>query len=228
LNVLGKVIGCEVLLRWQNNLLGKVSPEHFIPVSESNGLIIEIGDYVLENSFKTLREWYDAGIILEQFSVNISIRQFFHPGFVKQVKALIHQYLNDTLCSKLIFEITETSVADSIDELIAIMLELKKLGIRFSMDDFGTGYSSLSYLKRLPLDELKIDKSFLANFDEVNDKKMIKTILSIAEILNLTVVAEGVESKEQQEFLAANGCDVLQGFYFSKPILKEEFIKFIS
>jgi diguanylate cyclase (GGDEF)-like protein len=224
-----KIIGCEVLVRWKNEKLGEISPTEFIPISENSGLIIELGKYIVEESFKTLKEWSESGIILEQFSINISMRQLFSFSFIQEVQELVKKYLNDNLCTKVIFEITETSVADNVEKLILIMQEVKKLGIKFSMDDFGTGYSSLSHLRRLPINELKIDKSFLVHLDDDDEqnKIMIQTILNIAKSLKLSVVAEGVESRYQQEFLVLNNCDILQGYLFSKPVLKEEFVKLL-
>jgi EAL domain-containing protein (putative c-di-GMP-specific phosphodiesterase class I) len=223
-----KIIGCEVLVRWKNEKLGEISPAEFIPISENSGLIIELGKYILEESFKTFKEWSASGIILEQFSINISMRQLFSSSFIQEVQELVKKYLNENLCTKVIFEITETSVADNVEKLILIMQEVKKLGIKFSMDDFGTGYSSLSHLRRLPINELKIDKSFLVHLDDDEQNKiMIQTILNIAKSLKLSVVAEGVESRYQQEFLVLNNCDILQGYLFSKPVLKEEFVKLL-
>jgi len=224
-----KVIGCEVLVRWNNEKLKNITPDEFIPMSENSGFIIELGYFILEEAFKTLKEWDESGIKLQHLSINISMRQMFHVNFIRDVEKLTKQYLNSNLCSKIIFEITETSVAEDVNSLIKSMNRLHTLGIRFSMDDFGTGYSSLSYLKKLPLNELKIDKSFISDLqDNEQDKSMVKTILNIAKDLNLVVVAEGVESQEQKEFLEENSCDVLQGFYFSKPISKEEFERLAS
>lgn len=229
LNSGDKIIGCEVLVRWKNEKLGEISPAEFIPISENSGLIIELGKYIVEESFKTLKEWSESGIILEQFSINISMRQLFSSSFIQEVQELITKYLDDALCSKVIFEITETSVADNVEKLIVTMQELKKLGIKFSMDDFGTGYSSLSHLRRLPINELKIDQSFLVSLeDDKQNKIMIQTILNIAKSLKLSVVAEGVENTFQKEFLVLNNCDILQGYLFSKPVLKEEFVKLMQ
>ena len=226
-----KIAGCEVLVRWENEKLGNIPPDMFIPISEQTGFIIELGHYILEESFKTLRDWYDRGIDMKQISINISMRQLFHSSFISDVEKLCSKHLNAELSSKVIFEITETSVAEDIDTLISNMNILKGLGIRFSMDDFGTGYSSLSYLRQLPIDELKIDKSFISELDEEsinNDKCMVKTILNIAKNLNLTIVAEGIEEGIQKEFLIREKCDVLQGYYFSKPIDKAAFEKYVK
>ncbi len=221
-------ISCEVLARWDNKELGSVSPEIFIPISEQTGVIIELGYYILEESFKTLREWDDKGINIAQMSINISMRQFFHNKFVDDVKELCSIYLNDKLIKKVVFEITETSTSEDTKLLIKNMHLLKELGIQFSIDDFGTGYSSLGYLRQLPFNELKIDKSFIDKIDlNKDDEKMIEIILNIASVLNLSVVAEGIENLIQKEYLLSRDCDKIQGYYYSKPISKDEFETYI-
>ena len=221
-----RIIGCEVLVRWTNKELGHISPERFIPIAEQTGLIIELGTYIIEESFKTLYQWEKQGIILQQFSINISMRQIFHHDFITSVQKICQQYNDSPICSKVIFELTETIVAEDIRKLIIIMNQLKQLGLRFSMDDFGTGYSSLSYITQLPIDELKIDRSFVSNMnDNEQNKAMVSTILNMAKTFGLSVVAEGVKTSEQMEFLMQNQCDILQGFYFSKAVSKEEFEK---
>jgi diguanylate cyclase (GGDEF)-like protein len=224
LNSDSKVIGCEVLVRWHNEHLGHVGPDEFIPIAEQTGFIVELGYFILEEAFKTFSDWDKKNINLDQLSINISMRQMFHNTFTDDVSSLCKKYLNPALSSKLMFEMTETSVAEDITKLIDTMNKIKQCGIRFSMDDFGTGYSSLSYLRQIPIDELKIDKSFIFELDDVNkDKNMVKTILNIAKNLNLSIVAEGVESKLQKEFLIEEKCDILQGYHFSKPIDKDSF-----
>ncbi len=222
-----KIVGCEVLMRWNSKELGAVSPADFIPIAEQTGIIIELGHYTLQESFKTLAKWDKNAIELEQFSVNISIRQMFHPNFIDDVISLSEKYLNPSLCSKLIFEITESMIADNIDMVISIMQTLKQIGIRFSMDDFGTGYSSLSYLKQLPMYELKIDRSFVSNLENSSDdREMISIIKEIARRFNLSIVAEGAETSKQMQYLFDEGCDIVQGYFFSKPKTKEEFEQF--
>lgn len=229
LNLQGNIIGCEVLVRWNNEFLGFVPPDEFIPISEKTGLILELGQYILEESFKTLKEWDQKGIDLQQLSINISVRQIYNNNFVSDVQSLCEQYLTPELCSKLMFEITETIVAEDMDKLIKTINKIKELGIRFSMDDFGTGYSSLNYLRKIPINEIKIDKSFVFELDNIKeDKYMIKTIINIAKNLNLRIVAEGVETQMQKEFLTQEKCDILQGYYFSKPIKKDEFEELVN
>ena len=229
LNTQKKIAGCEVLVRWNNETLGEIGPDEFIPISEQTGYIIELGHFILEESFKTLRDWDEKGLDVKQMSINISMRQLFHSSFIHDVEKLCSKYLSKKLSSKVVFEMTETSVAEDIDKLISSMNILKGLGIRFSMDDFGTGYSSLSYLRQLPIDELKIDKSFITGLDDTKDgRDMVKTILNIAKNLNLTIVAEGIEEVSQQKFLIEEKCDILQGYYFSRPIHKDAFEEYLG
>ncbi|MDP1705698.1 MAG: bifunctional diguanylate cyclase/phosphodiesterase [Sulfurimicrobium sp.] len=220
----GKIIGAEALARWDNPKLGSVSPAQFIPIAEQTGLIIELGNHILESGFRTLREWHAEGIDLDQFSINISMRQFTHHAFVLQVEELVRRHLDDELCRKLIFEVTESIVAEDIHRVILVMNQLKALGIRFSMDDFGTGYSSLSYLNRLPLDEIKIDRDFIGSLDHnEGDRVMVATILNMAKTLNLNIVAEGVETAEQRDFLLRHDCHLFQGYLFARPLPKAQF-----
>ena len=218
-----KITGVEVLARWKNEEVGEIGPAEFIAVAEQTGLIIELGHYVLESSFKTLKEWCDNKIDVDHMSINISVRQFMHHSFLSDVKTLCNKYLDERLSAKVIFEITESIVAES-SNIIDTINDIKKLGIRFSMDDFGTGYSSLSFIRKLPIDELKIDRHFIKELSQYkNAEEMVDTILNIAKIFNLKVVAEGVETEEQQKFLIEHGCKVFQGFLYSKPVSKEEF-----
>jgi len=218
------IVGCEVLARWYNPDLGLISPMEFIGIAEKTGIIIELGNFILEESFKTLQKWEDKGILLEQFSINISVRQLLNESFAYHVEHLCKTYLNSSTRKKIIFEITETFLAEDINKVIKIINQLKKLDIRFSMDDFGTGYSSLSYLRELPIDELKIDRAFVMHLGESDsDEMMITTIFSLAKIFNLQVVAEGVETGEQFRMLLEHNCKIFQGFYFAKPMKEEDF-----
>jgi diguanylate cyclase (GGDEF)-like protein len=220
----GRIIGAESLARWNNPTLGLVSPVQFIPIAEHTGLIVELGRHILETGFLTLREWCDQGIDLQQFSINISMRQLTHHAFVAQVADLVQRHLDDELCRKLIFEVTESVVAEDINRVISVMNKLKALGIRFSMDDFGTGFSSLSYLNRLPLDEIKIDREFIGALDQnEGDRLMVVTILNMAKTLKLNVVAEGVETAEQRDFLLRHDCHIFQGYLYSRPLPKAQF-----
>jgi len=223
-----EIIGCEVLSRWNNEKLGDVSPSEFIPISEKTGFIIELGYHVLKESFQMLKHWEEKGISLQQMAINISMRQLFHHTFLHDVKELCDRYLTREQCSKLVFEITETSVAEDVKQLIMTMRILQNYGIRFSMDDFGTGYSSLSYLRQLPIDEIKIDKSFISELNHTQgeeERSFIEAIFSIAKNLRLNIVAEGIENAEQQKFVVDQKCDILQGHYFSQPLKDYEFEK---
>ena len=218
-----KVIGCEVLVRWDSKELGSVGPDIFIEIAERTGIIIEIGEYILEESFKTIQEWCNKGIKLEQLSINISMRQLLHQDFINVVDGLFNKYIDENSSIKIIFEITETSTTDDTNNLISVMNELKKYNISFSMDDFGTGYSSLSYLRDLPLSELKIDQSFIAQISNEKQAAVVKTIIDISKNMGLSIVAEGVEEDYQKEFLKDLDCDIFQGYLYSKPISKDEF-----
>lgn len=220
----GRVVGAEALARWNNATLGAVSPAQFIPIAEQTGLIVELGYHILETAFATLGKWHKEGITLEQFSINISMRQFTHPDFEAQVETLVHRHLDAGLCRRLMFEITESIVAEDINRVILVMNHLKKLGIRFSMDDFGTGYSSLSYLNRLPLDEIKIDRAFVCVLGrEEEGREMVSTIINMANVLKLSIVAEGVETAEQFDFLMQHDCQLFQGYYYAKPLTNDQF-----
>ena len=224
LNAQQHLVGCEVLVRWNSPKFGLVSPSEFIHVAEKTGLIIEMGNYIIEEAFKTLKYWDTIGIHLEQFSINISVRQFFNSEFPDDIEHFVKTYLDSRLAKKVVFEVTETIFIEDIQRILDAMQRIKAFGISFSMDDFGTGYSSLSSLRDMPIGELKVDKSFVMRVGEHrSDEQMITTILTMANVFNLKTVAEGVESEAQFQFLLKNGCDIYQGFYFSKPLSKEDF-----
>jgi len=220
----GEVIGVEALVRWKSDELGTVSPADFIPIAEKTGLIIELGRYIVSEAFQALVEWEHRNIRLEKLSINISMRQFMHYSFVSDIQALCRKYLNDSQVRKIVFEITESVAAEDLNKVIDIIHELKKQGIRFSMDDFGTGYSSLSYIQQLPIDEIKIDRLFIKNLTvEASAEEMVNTILSMARIFDLEVVAEGVETDEQRQFLEQHGCRLFQGYLYSMPLSSQAF-----
>ena len=222
-----KISGAEVLARWSNDILGEVSPTEFIPIAEQTGLIIELGRHIMESAFITLKDWCTQGIDISQMSINISMRQFMHYNFINDVTELCTKYLDSEAISHLTFEITESVVAEDVNRVIAIINDIKKLGIRFSMDDFGTGYSSLSYIRQLPIDEIKIDRYFIKDLAQDSAaEEMVNTILHMARIFNLAVVAEGVETKQQEQFLLDHKCKIFQGYLYSNPISKNDFEKF--
>lgn len=219
-----KPVGCEVLARWYDDVIGEISPEVFIPIAERTGLIIELGAYILAEAFKTVDEWEKKGVDLDQLSVNISVRQLLHTTFIEDVQELLDTYIKPESKINILFEITENVLAEDKEKIIGILYRLKDMGIFFSMDDFGTGYSSLSYLRSLPVNELKIDKLFISHMlESKTDEVMIMTMLSIAKNFGLKVIIEGVEQKEQFDLLAHQECYGFQGFYFSKPLSKKAF-----
>lgn len=223
------VFGAEVLARWNNEKLGMIRPDIFIPIAEKTGSIIMLGQFIMETSFRTLSEWQQSGIPIRQFSINVSMRQFFYYDFVKDINLLCDKYLTEETRGKVVFEVTESLIAEDIDKIVQIMNEINKLGIRFSMDDFGTGYSSLSYLKNLPIDEIKIDRSFVSDIhNDASNQIMVTSILNMAKHFGLSVVAEGIENKQQLDFLKANNCNNFQGFYFSKPLTDSDFREFCN
>ncbi|MDH5184895.1 MAG: bifunctional diguanylate cyclase/phosphodiesterase [Gammaproteobacteria bacterium] len=227
LNLSQQVVGSEALARWYHHELGAISPAEFIPIAEQTGLIIELGNYILEQAIITLAEWEAKGIILQQFSINISMRQLMHTDFVACVHTLCQQHLTPELSNKLIFELTESVIAENPPKVSAIMDELKALGIKFSMDDFGTGYSSLSYIKKLPIEEIKIDRSFIEDIgQDIDAQQMIVTIIEMARIFDLRIVAEGVETATQLEFLRQHNCHLIQGYYHSHPLSYDDFIHY--
>lgn len=224
----GQALGAEALIRWQHPSKGLVPPAHFIPIAEESGLIIPIGDWVLETACAQLSAWKDHALTRDiVLSINISAKQFRHPNFALQVLNTIEKY--EIRPSALKLELTEVLLLDDIDNAISIMNTLNAVGVLFSLDDFGTGYSSLQYLKQLPLDQLKIDQSFVRDITvNPNNKALVRTIIAIAKGLNLSVIAEGVETQEQRDLLLKSGNQEYQGFFFSKPLPIKEFEGLLS
>jgi diguanylate cyclase (GGDEF)-like protein/PAS domain S-box-containing protein len=219
----GRITGVEVLLRWQHPVRGMVSPCKFIPLAEKSGLILPIGQWVLEAACTQLAAWATQPDLAHlTMAVNVSARQFQQADFVDVVLATLAR---TRACPKLLkLELTESMLVDDIEAIIAKMGALKARGVSFSLDDFGTGYSSLSYLKRLPLDQLKIDQGFVKNIvSDPNDAVIAKMVVVLAESMGLSVIAEGVELQAQAEFLAHQGCHAYQGYLFSRPLPLEAF-----
>lgn len=221
-----KLRGFEALLRWHSPELGNLSPVAFIPIAEENGFILHLGQWILDTACKKLKEItdiYGSDIIM---SVNVSSIQFEDRGFMKTVtKALNESGANS---SQLELEITESLLLNSIEETSSMLAAFKRMNIKVSIDDFGTGYSSLSYLRKLPIDTLKIDKSFIdVVTEDANGKNIVNTIINLAHTLNLTVIAEGVEYTEQLDYLKTQECDCIQGYLFSKPLDGEDIISLI-
>ena len=219
----GKIIGAEVLLRWESSSLGPISPDVFIPIAEECGLISTIGEWVLENACSQLVAWaaneFTKDLVL---SVNISAKQFRLSNFVEMIKLIVKTTgVNPNLLK---LELTESLLLEDADTVISTMHQLRKIGLKISIDDFGTGYSSLNYLKKLPIDEIKIDKSFVLDitWDE-GDQAIIRSILSLAQSLKLRVIAEGIEIIEQRDYLFSEGCFFYQGYFFGRPSNEENF-----
>jgi len=224
----GDITGVEALVRWQHPKRGLVPPMEFIPLAEETGLIIPLGQWILQTACERLALWMKqpetAGLTM---AVNVSARQFRHADFVSQVLGV----LTDTGANpeRLKLELTESLLLDDVENTIAKMTALKARGVGFSLDDFGVGYSSLSYLKRLPLDQLKIDQSFVRDvLTDANDATIAHTIVTLGRTLGLAVIAEGVETEAQQDFLSNHGCDAYQGYLFSRPLSAEQLEQFIQ
>jgi diguanylate cyclase (GGDEF)-like protein len=218
-----KIIGAEALVRWRHPERGLVPPAEFIPLAEATGLVVQVGEWVLEAACAQAQAWKDAGVPPIRLAVNVSAREFTSalPGRVKET---LERYGLEP--SWLELEITESTLMHNIDRVIGIMDRITALGVTLSLDDFGTGYSSLSYLKRFPIDTLKIDRSFTTGIPtDASDCAIASTIISIAQQLNHKVIAEGVETVEQLAFLKDSGCDEVQGYLFSKPLPAAEFEK---
>ena len=222
----GRIVGVESLVRWCHPKDGLISPMKFIPIAEEMGLIVPLGEWILSEACHTASAWIEAGHTDLKLSVNVSAKQFRHPGFKDSIVAALQSSGLDA--RNLVLEITESLLMDHIDQQIALFHEIKQLGISFSIDDFGTGYSSLAYLKQFPIDELKIDRSFLLEIPgKSDDNAIVKAIIAMAHALGQTVVAEGVERAEQVDFLSQHHCDTIQGYYFSKPLSKAGFSDYL-
>jgi EAL domain-containing protein (putative c-di-GMP-specific phosphodiesterase class I) len=222
----GAVSGAEVLLRWQHPLRGAVSPEEFIPLAEDSALILPLGRWVLKTACSQLASWVKNPPMAHlTLAVNVSIHQFRQADFANEVLAI----LRDTGANpnRLKLEITESVLVHDVPDVTEKMFALKAHGVAFSLDDFGTGYSSLYYLKKLPLSELKIDQEFVRDvFTDANAAAIARTIVRLAQSLGLGVIAEGVETIEQREFLADAGCLAYQGYLYSAPLPLQEFERF--
>jgi len=223
----GQVTGVEALVRWKHPRRGIVFPSEFIPLAEESRLILPLGDWVLEAACAQIALWAGRKETAHlSVAVNISALQFRQPTFVEHVLATLSR--TGATPDKLRLELTESMLVDNLGDIIAKMTELRSHGLRFSLDDFGTGYSSLSYLKRLPLDRLKIDRSFVRDMlVDVTSGAIAQTILSLGRALGIAVIAEGVETEEQRGYLVGLGCHSFQGFLFTRPLPLEKFEAFL-
>ena len=226
-NSFGDIVGVEALVRWENKKLGFVPPDKFINVAENSALIYDIGDFIVDRTLKDICEIFDKTKKSFRVSVNVSAKQFLKDDFEETLvkKILDSNIKNSHIC----IEITESLFVSDKEKVIKILNNLKESFITVSMDDFGTGYSSLSMLKDLPVDEVKIDKSFVDDITvDENDKKLVQSIIYISNILGKTILAEGVETKEQKDLLDTLGCELYQGYYFYKPLKKEELVEVLK
>ncbi|MDF2796243.1 MAG: bifunctional diguanylate cyclase/phosphodiesterase [Pseudomonas orientalis] len=212
-----ELIGAEALIRWRHPTFGDVPPEHFIALAEENGTILQIGDWVLEQACRQLHAWQDTYEDFGPLSVNLAGAQLRHPNLLSRIEQLLRDYRLEPGCLQL--EITENFIMSQAEEALTVLHQLKKLGVQLAIDDFGTGYSSLSYLKRLPLDFLKIDQSFVRGLpDDPHDAAIVRAIIALGHSMQFTIIAEGVENPAQQAFLAAEGCEQMQGYIVSLPL----------
>lgn len=217
----GQLAGYEALVRWNNEELGFVMPDRFIPLAEENGMILDIGDWVLDEACRQMEEWIDQGLEDIYVAVNLSAKQFKDPDLLSKVQAALSE--RNLRPSNLELEITETAMMDDAEESVKIIEQLKALGVKISMDDFGTGYSSLAYLQQFPFDSLKIDLSFVRALGaDASAEVIVKTILNMAEGLGISTVAEGVETEMQRDILTKLNCNVAQGYYYGKPVPASE------
>jgi EAL domain-containing protein (putative c-di-GMP-specific phosphodiesterase class I) len=221
----GAIAGCEALIRWRRNG-DLVSPVEFIPLAEDTGLIVPIGEWVLRSACRVARSWQEKGYPLTM-AVNLSPRQFHQQDLIPMILGVLEE--TGLPASLLELEVTEGIVMDNVEEAIHTLNLLREKGIRFAIDDFGTGYSSLQYLRQLPLDTLKIDRAFIKDLPENKEDVAITTAtISMAHSLGLTVVAEGVETEAQLDFLRQYACEQIQGYLFSKPVPEKDFFRFLE
>jgi len=223
-----QVVGAEALLRWRHPVKGFISPALFIPLAEDNGMVLQLGRWVLHTACRQLAQWAQRpGLAELALSVNVSPLQFQQPQFVQDVEQALASH--GVRPDRLKLELTEGMLLSDVEDTIRKMEQLRGLGVAFSLDDFGTGYSSLSYLKRLPLEQLKIDQSFVREvLTNANDQAIAKTIVALASSLGLRVIAEGVETAAQRDFLDANGCHAWQGYLFSPAVPVAQFEAWVS
>jgi diguanylate cyclase (GGDEF)-like protein/PAS domain S-box-containing protein len=223
----GVLIGCEALVRWNSPRGGLISPARFIPLAEETGLIVPLGEWVLRTACAQAKAWLDAGLPPLRMAVNLSSRQLLQRDVVQRVAGILKEFGLPADCLKL--ELTESMIMGRGEQAVELLHALKSLGLRLSIDDFGTGYSSLAYLKRFPIDELKIDQDFVRDIPhDPNDMEIAAAIIALARNLNMEVMAEGVETREQLDFLTRQGCHAYQGYLFSPPVPAEDFIRFLE
>jgi EAL domain-containing protein (putative c-di-GMP-specific phosphodiesterase class I) len=223
----GGITGAEALIRWNHSVRGSVSPAQFIPVAEDCGLILPIGNWVLREACRQAREWVDAGLPLSSMAVNISAMEFRDDNFLESVFAALRETGLDPKSLEL--ELTESVLMKRAESAASVLRTLRARGVQLAVDDFGTGYSSLSYLRKFPIDALKIDQSLVRQITATpGDTAIVAAIISMGRSLRLRVVAEGVETQPELAFLQSHQCDEAQGYYFSRPVLPQQFAKLLE
>lgn len=216
------LVGAKALIRWNHPELGEIPPERFIHLAEENGMIIQIGDWMLERVCQQLHAWHQIYEPFGPISVNLASSQLHSPKLLARIHQLLKTYELKPGCLQL--KITENVITSQTEEAFVVLLQLKQLGVQLSIDDFGTGYSSLSYLKHLPLDTLKIDQSFIRGLpNDAHDAAIVRAIIALGRSMQITIIAEGVETRAQQDFLTKAGCEQIQGRIVSAPLPAEEF-----
>ena len=222
----GRIIGCEALVRWQHPERGLIPPNIFIPVAEESGLIRQLGEWVLYTACMQQKKWHQTELYSICMAVNISGRQFISQQLIFEIKKIIADTEIDP--NKLELELTESTIMENVEENITVLQKLHDMGVQLSIDDFGTGYSSMAYLKRFPIDKLKIDQSFVRDIvTDEDDAAIVNATTALGHNLHMQVIAEGVETQEQLQFLKNNGCDEIQGYYFSRPVTADEFTELL-
>jgi EAL domain-containing protein (putative c-di-GMP-specific phosphodiesterase class I) len=221
-----KMVCMEALIRWKHPGKGIISPMDFIPLAEETRLIIPLGEWVLQNACRQLKGWHDMGYIGYSLSVNVSIIQLQQSNFAEVVSRILAE--TGLLPEYLELEITESIIMESIHTVARNLERLMEQGVVISIDDFGTGYCSLKYLQKLAISSLKIDRTFIHNIKVDVNRAIIDTVISLGHKMNLEIIAEGVETEEQYDYLKRKGCDKVQGYYFSKPLLPEELIEVLK
>ena len=220
-----KIIGVEALVRWCHPTKGELSPEYFIPIAETAGLMVKLGKWVLRASCKDIMQLESRGLKGVELAVNLSTRQFRDPNLIETIQDVLAE--TDFKAVNLELEITETTLMEQIDLAVELLDQIKSLGIAVTIDDFGTGYSSLNYLKRLPIDTLKIDRVFIDDIpDDKDDMEISSAVIAMAHKLGLKVVAEGVSTQAHWDFLAQNKCDIAQGYLLGKPMGAQDLLEY--
>jgi len=222
-----KIVGMEALVRWQHSSMGLISPIKFIPIAESTGLIVELDRFVMKTAMTQFVKWYKEGLNPGVLAMNLSIKQIQRKDFIPVFKNL----LIETGCKSewVELELTEGQIMSNPEESIKVLQQINDIGVELAIDDFGTGYSSLAYLKRLPIDKLKIDRAFIKDLpDDEEDAAITRAVIALAKSLNLKLIAEGVETQEQRDFIVENGCHNIQGYFYSKPIPADEMRAFLT